>query len=271
MKQNFFKFPVLISIVIFLILSSLVASADDNVDYLLGTGDSIRINVFQNPELSTETRVSESGAITFPLIGEVNVGGKTIQDAEQKIAQALGSGGFVQQPQVNIVLQQVRGNQVAVLGMVNKPGRYPLETFKMHLVDALAIAGGALPNGSDVVVVTGVRNGKAFKKEVNIAESFLLKEGEEETFVMAGDQIYVHRAPVFYIYGEVQHPDSYRVERNMTVVQALAKGGGPTVRGTQRNMKLYRKDESGVIDKTSPELGDLIQADDVLYVEESLF
>jgi polysaccharide export outer membrane protein len=270
-KQNFFKFPVLISLVVFLILSSFAARAGDKLDYLLGAGDSIRINVFQNPELSTETRVSESGAITFPLIGEVNVGGKTIQDAEQKIAQALSSGGFVQQPQVNIVLQQVRGNQVAVFGMVNKPGRYPLETFKMRLLDALAMAGGVLSNGSDVVVVTGVRNGQAFKKEVNIAESFLLKETAEETYVMSGDQIYVHRAPVFYIYGEVQHPDSYRVERNMTVIQALAKGGGPTVRGTQRNIKLYRKNEQGVTEKTSAELTDSIQADDVLYVEESLF
>ena len=269
--RNFFRFPVLINIVVFLMLSSFVASADDKVDYLLGAGDSIRINVFQNPELSTETRVSESGAITFPLIGEVTVGGKTIHEAEQKIAQALSGGGFVQQPQVNIVLQQVRGNQVAVFGMVNKPGRYPLETFKMRLVDALAMAGGVLTNGSDVVVVTGVRDGKSFKKEVNIAESFLLKETAEETFVMTGDQIYVHRAPVFYIYGEVQHPDSYRVERDMSVIQALAKGGGPTARGTQRNMKLYRKNGSGAIEKTSPELSDLIQAGDVLYVEESLF
>jgi len=57
----------------------------------------------------------------------------------------------------------------------------------------------------------------------------------------------------------------------MTVIQALAQGGGPTIRGTQRNIKLFRRNESGVIEKSSPKLTDLIQADDVLHVQESLF
>lgn len=357
MKHSFFRFIAFVSVLLLPILFIPSANADDKVDYLLGAGDSIRVNVFQNPELTTETRVSESGAITYPLIGEIKVGGKTIQDAEQVIARALMSGGFVQQPQVNIVLLQVRGNQVAVLGLVNRPGRYPLETFntrisemlataggvgaiagngsvlltgvrdgspyrfevdlaalflddkksldvlvnngdvlyvtpgnqisilgqvnrpgrfglesfKMRLADALALAGGASPNGSDKAVITGLRDGQAFKKEIDIAELFLSQDLAEDTYVMAGDQIYVHRAPVFYIYGEAQRSSSYRVERNMTVIQALAQGGGPTVRGTQRNIKLYRRNENGVIEKTSPKLTDLIQADDVLYVQESLF
>lgn len=57
----------------------------------------------------------------------------------------------------------------------------------------------------------------------------------------------------------------------MTVVQALAQGGGPTVRGTQRNIKLMRRNDAGVIEKVVPKLTDLIKANDVLYVEESLF
>jgi len=356
-KQNLLRFLTIVGIVLISTLSPLLTHADDTVDYLLGSGDSIRVNVFQNPELTTETRVSESGTITYPLIGEIKVGGKTIQDAEQTIAQALISGGFVQQPQVNIVLLLVRGNQVAVLGMVNRPGRYPLETFnthvsemiaiaggvsftagnglvllsgmrdgkpfkteidiaslllgdqkaqdilinngdvlyvtpgnqisiigqvlrpgrfpldtlKMRLTDVLALAGGLVPTASDSVFISGIRNGQSFKKEVDVAGLFLSKDLQEDFLVMAGDQIYVHRAPVYYIYGEAQRPSSYRVERNMTVVQALAQGGGPTVRGTQRSIKLYRRSESGVIEKTSPKLTDPVQADDVLYVQESLF
>jgi len=357
MKLKFFKLITLIGICTLSILSPFTVQADDKVDYLLGAGDSIKVNVFQSPDLSTELRVSESGTITYPLIGEVRVGGKTIQAAEQIIAQALSKGGFLKKPQVNIVLLQIRGNQVAVLGMVNKPGRYPLETFnthlsemiataggvapaagngsvlltgtrenqpyryevdiaslffgdkksqdialnngdviyitpgnqisilgqvlrpgrfavegfKMRLVDALAMSGGMIPTASDSVVISGIRDGKTFKQEVDVSGIFLSPDLGNDTWVMAGDQIYVHRAPVFYIYGEVQHPSSYRVERNMTVVQALAQGGGPTVRGTQRNIKLHRRNTNGEIEKTKPKLTDLIKPDDVLYVEESLF
>jgi polysaccharide biosynthesis/export protein len=89
--------------------------------------------------------------------------------------------------------------------------------------------------------------------------------------LMSGDSIYVPRAPMVYIYGEVQRPGAYRVERNMTVVQALALGGGPTVRGTQRSIKLYRRNQNSTIDKTAVELTDSIKPDDVLYVEESIF
>lgn len=357
MKIYLYKLIFLIGLCTLTFLSSSSASADGKVDYLLGAGDSIRINVFQNPELTTETRVSESGSVTYPLIGEIKIGGKTLQEAEQIIAKRLISGGFVQKPQVNIVLLLIRGNQVAVLGLVNRPGRYPLETVNIHLsdmlataggvainagggtaivsgsregkpykeeidiaalflgnnsakdilvnsgdviyvipgnqvsilgqvlrpgrflldsnkmrvIDVLAMAGGITPAGSDSAIISGIRDGVAFKKVVDVAGIFLSKDKEAEFLVTAGDQIYVHRAPVFYIYGEAQRPSSYKLERNMTVVQALALGGGPTVRGTQRNIKLYRANESGVVEKISPKLTDLMHADDVLYVEESLF
>ena len=107
-------------------------------EYALGAGDVVRITVFQNPDLTTETRVSESGAITYPLIGSVPVGGLSIGAAEKKIATMLREGGFVLQPQVNMLVLQIRGNQVAVLGQVNRPGRFPLETSNNKLSDMLA-------------------------------------------------------------------------------------------------------------------------------------
>src|SRR5512145_2825981 len=98
-------------------------------EYQLGPGDSIRIQVYQNPDLTLETRLTENGVITFPLVGAVRIGGLTVQAAEQRIARALQSGGFIRQPQVTILLLQNRGNQVSVLGLVTRPGRYPLENF----------------------------------------------------------------------------------------------------------------------------------------------
>jgi polysaccharide biosynthesis/export protein len=245
--------------------------ADEAKDYQLGAGDIIKVLVFQNPELTLEARVSENGAITYPLIGEVSIGGLSVSSAEKKIADGLRSGGFVKNPQVNIVITQMRGNQISVLGQVNRPGRFPLETFTTRVTDMLAAAGGATPGGDDVVVVTGQRDGKEFRKMIDIPALFL-KEGSEENIILAGgDTIYVHRAPVFYIYGEAQRPGPYRIERGMTVMQALSQGGGPTARGSENRLRLRRANANGGVDETSPKLTDPILPNDVIYVRESIF
>lgn len=242
------------------------------LEYQLGAGDSIRVVVFQNVDLTTEARVTENGTISFPLIGEVRIGGMTIPTAEQTIAKALKDGGFIQQPQVNIVLLLIRGYQVAVLGQVNRPGRFPLDTLNVRVSEMIAIAGGiTVATGADIAVLTGTREGKPFRKEIDIASLFVDNKLQDDIVVANGDVIYVQRAPMFYIYGEVQRPGSYRVERNMTVRQALAQGGGPTVRGTERWLRLHRRGADGKVEILRPGFNDPVQPDDVIYVRESIF
>ncbi len=247
------------------------ASPAVSQDYRLGPGDGIGVQVYQSPDLSVDARVSESGVITYPLIGTVQLGGLTLPEAEKKIADALKSGGFVRQPQVNIVLRQVRGNQVAVLGQVSKPGRFPLETFNTRVSDMLAAAGGVNPTGDDVLILSGQREGKPFRRVIDIPGLFLNQNSADDVLVAGGDTLYVNKAPVFYIYGEAQKPGPYRIERGMTVMQALAQGGGPTARGSQNRLRLHRRDVNGKVIETTPELTDLVRADDVIYVRESIF
>jgi polysaccharide export outer membrane protein len=240
-------------------------------DYPLGAGDAIRIQVFQNPDLTIETRVSENGSITYPLVGALDIGGLSIAVAEKKIADALEKGGFLQKPQVNITLQQVRGNQVSVLGQVGRPGRFPMETANTRLTDMLALAGGAVGNGDDVAIINGSRNGQPFRKLVDIPSIFLQGNVQDDIVLQGGDVVYVHRAPVFYIYGEAQRPGAYRVERGMTIMQALAQGGGPTARGSEKRLRLHRKLPKGGVQELEPLLTDSVQADDVIYIRESIF
>jgi polysaccharide export outer membrane protein len=247
------------------------ASAQTPNEYLLGPGDIIKVTVFQNPDLTTEARVSESSMITFPLVGSIEVGGVTVPVAEQRIAKALKVGGFVAQPQVNVLPVQLRGSQVAVLGMVNRPGRFPLEIYNTRLSDMLAMAGGINPGGADVVIVTGVRSGKSFRKEVDIASMYLDSQTANDILMAGGDTLYVHRAPMFYIYGEVQRPGTFRLERDLTLIQALATGGGLTPRGTQRGITVNRRDADGKVIAIKPGMNEKLRADDVVYVQESLF
>ena len=240
-------------------------------DYRLGAGDAIGVQVYQSPDLSVDARVSESGVISYPLVGTVQIGGLTISEAEKKIADALRAGRFVKVPQVNIVLRQVRGNQVAVLGQVSRPGRFPLETFNTRVSDMLAAAGGTTATGDDVLIVTGQREGQPFRKVIDIPGLFLNEKSADDIILAGGDTLYVNKAPMFYIYGEAQRPGPYRIERGMTVMQALAQGGGPTVRGSENRLRLHRRDAAGKVVEYVPKLSDLIRAEDVLYVRESLF
>jgi polysaccharide export outer membrane protein len=240
-------------------------------DYQLGAGDVVKITVFQNPDLTTETRVSESGAITFPLVGEVQVGGLPTSEAEKRLAQRLKDGGFVQQAQVNIVVKEFKSVQVSVLGQVNRPGRYPVEGAVNKITDMLALAGGVTPIGGDTLTLVTTRSGKEQRMEIDLPAMFNSGDFSKDMAVSNGDLIFVPRAELFYIYGEVQKPGGYRLERNMTVMQALSVGGGLTVRGTERRVKLHRRDESGKVTVWQPKLTDFVRSDDVIYVNESFF
>jgi len=240
-------------------------------EYRLGAGDVLRVSVFQNPELSLETRVSEAGVISYPLIGAVRVGGQTVGAAEQLIADALRSGNFVRQPQVNIVVLQVRGNQANVLGQVNRPGRYPLELADMRLTDLLALAGGIAPAGADVVVVSGTREGRPFRREIDLPALFAPGNAQQDIVIRNGDAIWVDRQSLVYIYGEVQRPGAMRLEREMTLMQALATGGGLTSRGTEKGIRVHRKAAGGEVQVIEPKMTDRLQEGDVVFVRESLF
>ena len=247
------------------------AAKSPGPEYRLGSGDSIRVQVFQNPDLTVEARVSENGSISYPLIGSVQLGGLSIGAAEKRIADALVKGGYLKSPQVNINLLQVRGNQVAVLGQVQRPGRFPLETSNVRASEMLAAAGGVTPLGDDQLIITGTRKGQPFRKVIDIPSLFANARPEDDIQLQDGDSLFVNRAPVFYIYGEAQRPGPYRVERGMTVMQAIAAGGGITPRGSQNRLLLNRKNANGTVVQTSPKLTDPVQPDDVIYVRESLF
>ena len=239
--------------------------------YLIVPGDILRISVFKNPDLSLDVRVSEGGTVRYPLVGSVPVSGLTLPGAEKKIADLLKEGGFVLDPQVNILTTLALGGLVSVIGEVRNPGRYPLEGAGGHLSGMLAVAGGIGPTGADVVIVTGARGGKPFRREIDIVAMSLGAGGAEDIPLSGGDTLFVSRAPLFYIYGQVQKPGQVRLERAMTVMQALAAGGGVTGKGTSRGIVRHRRDASGKVKEEGVSLDDDVRDQDVIYVKESLF
>jgi len=249
-----------------------LAHAANPGDYVLGAGDVIRITVFQNVDLTLDARISEGGNISYPLLGTVKLGGLSVADAEKKIADGLKNGNFLKQPQVSILLTSVKSNQVSVLGQVYKPGRYPLEAGSNRVSDLLAQAGGIVATqGSDIIVVSGTRNGKPFRKEIDFPLVFAASGSTQDFVLENNDAIWVDRAPNVYIYGEVLRGGALRLERDMTLLQALATVGGLTQRGTAKGIKVHRRDANGAVQIIEPGMNDKLQANDVIYVKESLF
>jgi polysaccharide export outer membrane protein len=236
----------------------------------VGPGDTVRINVFRNPDLLTEARVSDAGTIPFPLIGEVKVSGLTPQQIGSRIAQALSRGKFVVNPEVQVSIAAVSSRQVSVLGNVAKPGRYPIDSVNRRVTDFIAAAGGMAATGADTVTVVQTRNGQETKTDVDLEQMFRNGQLSANMELAPGDTIYVHRAPMIYVGGEVNKAGAYRLEPHMTVMQAIALGGGINPRGTERGVQIHRKNGSGV-QKIGARMTDEVRADDVIYVRESLF
>lgn len=243
-------------------------------DYVLGAGDQIRIFVFQNPDLQLDARINESGTISYPLLGVIKLGGLSVSDAEKKLASGLKDGNFLKQPQVSILVMDMKANLVSVLGQINKPGRFALGAGAggNKLSEVLAQAGGIINGGgTDLVVITGTRDGKAFRKEIDFPRVFAAKNPSEDFVLANGDSIWVDRAPIIYIYGEVNRAGAQALQRDMTLLQALASSGGLTQRGTQRGIRVHRRDESGQVKIIQPDMNDKLEPNDVIYVKESIF
>jgi polysaccharide export outer membrane protein len=260
------------TLLLFACASSLaLAQAPQRPEPVLGVGDVVKITVYQNPDLATEARLSENGQINFPLIGNVTIGGLSVAQAQARIEKMLRDGGFVLKPQVTIQTTLIKSSQISILGQVAKPGRYPIEIVGSKVSEMIAAAGGVVPGGADVVTLVGNRSGKPVKLDIDLP--LVLQKGRADLDVPVenGDIIYVDRAPTFYMYGEVQRPGQLRLERDMTLMQALAQAGGLTPRGTERGIKVHRKDATGTDKILELKMNDPVERDDVIYVKESLF
>ena len=246
------------------------AGTDNTESGLLGPGDMLKVLVYGNPDLTIETKINENGQITFPLLGEVMLAGLTPIAAERRIASLLESGGYLRKPQVNILTTSLHSQQISVLGFVHKQGRYAIEGQR-SLTDVLAMVGGINPDGGNIVTLIRAQGDTFIKEEIDVHAMILSGDMGMNRNIRGGDLIYVEPAPRFYIYGEVQRPGFFRLEPDMTVVQALSVGGGLNPRGTERGVRIQRRDAAGVQHVLKVKLDDLVQPNDVIYIKESLF
>lgn len=162
----------------------------DSSGYVLQTNDLVKITVYGEEDMTTETRISKSGFITFPLLGSVQLAGKTVESATAQIRAALDKD-YIINPQVTLAVMEYAKQWVTVLGQVQKPGQVEIPAEGgLDLLGAIALAGGytriADPgnvtirrkiNGQDTVVRL---NAKALASNKD-AKQFYVKPGDTIT------------------------------------------------------------------------------------------
>jgi polysaccharide export outer membrane protein len=248
------------------LMSGATAQIFPSTDYRLGPGDVVRINVFGYPDLTADVRINGAGNLSYAFVPELRVENLTPHELEAELTTRLGDK-YLRSPQVSVLVIDYRSHQVAVMGQVTRPGQYPLDKPK-KVSDLLADAGGLV---NEIAGETATLLRPDGSKATIDLYALFNGDSQENLPLAGGDTIYVPRAPQFYVYGEVQHPGAYRLQRNMTVSQAISAGGGTTQRGSERRALLKRIDGKGRETRTGVKSSDKLLPDDVLLVRQSLF
>jgi polysaccharide biosynthesis/export protein len=236
----------------------------------LGPGDSVNMQVYGQPDMTTTVYVSDNGTIAVPLAGAVQVTGLSPSEASDRIEKALKDGKFLIDPHVTLAVVLSRSQRVSVIGQVGHPGLYPIES-NTTIFDLLALAGGTLDTSSDeVFLLRADASGNVQRYPINLKGLEDPKKSIPTQGLRGGDSIFVPRAEQFYIYGEVTAPNKYRVEPHMTVIEAISRAGGVTPRGSERRVDIKRLSKGSYI-TIKAKLNDVVQADDVIHVKESIF
>ncbi|MGH7266733.1 MAG: polysaccharide biosynthesis/export family protein [Candidatus Rokuibacteriota bacterium] len=201
----------------------------DAADYRLAPKDALKVVVHGQDDLTRTVRVTESGAIKLPLVGEVKAAGLTARELEQRIETGL-RGTYLKQPRVNVVVTEYLGRQVAVLGAVEQPGAYTLKTNGTTVLVALSDARG-VKDGADrmaYVLRATPRDGEPQPLTVDLDALMRAGDPRHNVVVEPGDTVYVPDANTFYVSGEVEKRGAFRLRRDMTISKALIEAGGVT-------------------------------------------
>jgi polysaccharide biosynthesis/export protein len=210
-------------------------------DYKIAPKDQLKVLVHGQNELTRSVRVSESGTITLPLVGELAVAGLSAAETEQKIAAGL-RGRYLKEPRVSVSVAEYLGRQIAVLGAVQQPGAYALKSNGTTVRSALSEARGVRDNADRVAYVLRAQPRAGEPSPVTVDLDALLRAGDAryDVAVEPGDSVYVPEANTFYVAGEVEKRGTFTLRRDTTLAKALTEAGGVTKRAATGDAKIIR-------------------------------
>jgi polysaccharide export outer membrane protein len=262
-----------------LALASISRAGAQQPELVIGPNDLLTVTVWNQPALSGKFTVQADGTFAFPLVGRLAVSGLAPRQVEETIARLL-SDGYVKEPQVSLAVERNRAATIYVTGEVRQPGAYPI-VGDVTLVEMLAKAGSTTDKAGSSAVVTRPRSTGASPPphtarpgapQVIRVNLDALQNGlmNEPVVLRDGDTVFVPRADIFYVVGEVRNPGSYVLRDPITVLQALALAGGLTERGSDKRIQISRIVD-GRPQESKVTLGESLQPGDTVIVGERRF
>ena len=231
------------------LMAMAVNSGDSDGVYRLGPGDEITINVFGVDELSDNYRIDGLGRVSLPLIGNVEISGYTLSEAEDVLETRYGEE-YLRDPQINVSVMEFRSQQFTAVGAISQPKVYNTQR-KVTLIEALAMAGGLGENAGPYVYLTDrVRNpdtGELGTRSLALSVEDLT-QGQSEVNVVLGESALINVPPAgsVFVEGAVESPGVYRQRGGTTVLKAIAMAGGLTFEAKRNTISVLRRDpESG--------------------------
>jgi polysaccharide biosynthesis/export protein len=249
------------------------ADAAPRESLLIGPGDLLRVTVLGESDLSPKVRVRDSGKVSLPLIGDVDLRGLSTAEASSMIARKYIDGQLLKRPEVSVFIEEFGTQSVSVLGQVAKPGPIYISTART-LVDVLSMAGGLTELADRHITI---ERGGANK---GVVEVFLSNKADDalnaDVEIFPGDKILVPKAGIVYVLGDVGRPGGYVMQNNsrLTVLEAIAMAGGVARTASESHTRLIHNSNGQFRERDLPlkeiEQGkapdELLQADDVIYV-----
>lgn len=229
--------------------------------YVLGPEDVLQVDVLGRSDFDTKTKIGSDGKIQLPLLGSVQASDRTVLQLRDQIRQALETGGYFKKPIVEVMVVSYASRYVTVLGAVSSPGLIPMDR-PYRLSEIIARVGGARQDGADHVIVRSKTGEKSYA-----IKDLATGDDAHDPYVQPGDKIFVPTADIFFIKGQVKAPGTYPLIPHMTLLMAIARGGGLTDLGSDSDIKVVRKN----VPITPKDLSMEILPDDVIDVGQGWF
>lgn len=264
------------SLLFFLLILSGLNAAPVDATYTLRPNDTIRLSVYEEPDLSVQVRILKTGQASFPLIGSVEIGGLTVAESAQKIRD-LYAKDYLVDPKLTLTVDEYATEFISVIGAVKNPGQIPMPVSgNLDLAAALASVGGlaedADSNSIQLVRLSGTTS--TYSMASIQGESGRVRLG-------AGDRIVVNQSAFvgrkMTVLGQVGKPGpiAFPLSGKLDLVNAIALAGGITELANPKKVTINRKGQVTVVNfKEISERGDRpywLQPDDVVTIAERLF
>lgn len=263
MKKHFF-------VTLFLIIT-VSATTVFGQQYLVGEGDVLKITIYDHEDLKQTVRVDGDGSIVVAFLGKIPVKGLTVPQVTEKLARLYGDG-YIVEPQINVFVEDFKSQKATILGQVTKPGLYEIRQH-ITLLEFISTAGGLTTDAGGLAVIKRKIGPHEKEQIINVDLKQLVEQGNTALNVPIepGDNVYIQKAQMVYITGEIKKPGVYKYEDNITVIKVVTLAGGFSEKAATSRVKIIRKlgGEEKIFDSVKMDF--IVRQDDLIFVPESFF